>query len=311
MGWGGVTVWASKVKTTYAGFFDYDFDGGAGFGTSDYTFQSILTRKAGEMSAADRNKIDIVAVFGGVNDRSSSATNIDSGIVKFAQIVKTNFPNAVVKIFGMFTHLDKNTDIPQTLSVMQAYKDSGMYVYENRTCAPIEYITNSEYATHRYDIFQDGVHLNQSGQNRLFRYAMPGIINGSISVYDHDYQTIDGSCGIDFYQCNDMTYIRVQGTSATAIPTSSGYTVRMWEKSGIVKRLVSPSDLVTAFPCGIELNNYLGTIPLPGDIQIYSPNLNTLAVVFRIYPTNQDMAGWNMDNFTVRSSFLAIPTNLV
>ena len=126
MGWGGVTVWASTVKSTYPGFFDYDFDGGAGFGTSEYTFQSILTRKAGKMSADDRKNIDIIAVFGGVNDRTSSAENIIAGMKSFATIAKTNFPNARVKLFGMFTHIDIITDWQNTFNALQVYRSCSL-----------------------------------------------------------------------------------------------------------------------------------------------------------------------------------------
>ena len=309
MGWGGVTVWASTVKKTYPGFFDYDFDGGAGFGTSEYTFQSILSRKAGNMSAADRNNIDIIAVFGGVNDRTSSAENIIAGMKSFATIAKTNFPNACVKLFGMFTHIDIITDWQNTFNALQVYRSCSLNAGGAKTRAVMTYITNSEYVTHRYDIFQDGIHLTQTGQNYVLEKAVDGIINGSVSVAYQSTQTIKDSMQLVVEMINNVTTIKVVGKANVTIPT--GKNLRSADVATISKILVNPVTLDLAFACGFENSTYLGVMPFSGDVQFFSPSAANMTIVARLYAHSTDLMNWVVDNVTARACNYAVSTDLV
>lgn len=309
MGWGGVTVWASTVKSTYPGFFDYDFDGGAGFGTSEYTFQSILTRKAGKMSAADRSNIDIIAVFGGVNDRTSSAANIIAGMKSFATIAKTNFPNACVKLFGMFTHIDIITDWQNTFNALQIYRSCSLNAGGAKTRAVMTYITNSEYVTHRYDIFQDGIHLTQTGQNYVLEKAVDGIISGSVSVAYQSTQTIKDSMQLVVEMINNVTTIKVVGKANVTIPT--GKNLRSADVATIPKILVNPVTLDLAFACGYENENYLGIMPFAGDVQLFSPSAANMTIVARLYAHSTDLMNWVVDNVTARACNYAVSTDLV
>ena len=309
MGWGGVTVWASTVKKTYPGFFDYDFDGGAGFGTSEYTFQSILTRKAGNMTADDRNNIDIIAVFGGVNDRTSSAENIIAGMKSFATIAKTNFPNARVKLFGMFTHIDIITDWQNTFNALQVYRSCSLNAGGAKTRAVMTYITNSEYVTHRYDIFQDGIHLTQAGQNYVLEKALDGIINGSVSVAYQSTQTIKDNMQLVVEMINNVTTIKVVGKANVTIPT--GKNLRSVDVATISKILVNPVTLDLAFACGYENENYLGIMPFAGDVQFFSPSAANMTVVARLYAHSTDLMNWVVDNVTARACNYAVSTDLV
>ena len=309
MGWGGVTVWASTVKKTYPGFFDYDFDGGAGFGTSEYTFQSILTRKAGKMSAVDRSNIDIIAVFGGVNDRTSSAENIIAGMKSFATIAKTNFPNARVKLFGMFTHIDVITDWQNTFNALQVYRSCALNAGGSKARSVMTYITNSEYVTHRYDIFQDGIHLTQTGQNYVLEKAVDGIINGSVSVAYQSTQTIKDSMQLVVEMINNITTIKVVGKANVTIPT--GKNLRSVDVATISKILVNPVTLDLAFACGFENETYLGTMPFAGDVQFFSPSAGNMTVVARLYAHSTDLMNWVVDNITARACNYAVSTDLV
>ena len=309
MGWGGVTVWAASVKSTYPGFFDYDFDGGAGFGTSEYTFQSILTRKAGNMSADDRNNIDIIAVFGGVNDRTSSGENIIAGMQSFATIAKTNFPNARVKLFGMFTHIDINTDWQATFNVLQVYRACSHVAGGAKTRAIMTYITNSEYVTHRYDIFQDGVHLTQTGQNYVLEKALDGIINGSVSVAYQSTQTIKDNMQLVVEMTNNITTIKIVGKANVTIPTGSP--LRSVDVATISKILINPVTLDLAFACGFENEMYLGIMPFAGDIQLFSPSTSNMTVVARLYANTDQLKNWVVENVTARGCNVSMCTDLL
>ena len=309
MGWGGVNVWAATVKSTYPGFFDYDFDGGAGFGTSAHTFQSILTRKAGNMSADDRNNIDIIAVFGGVNDRTSSGENIIAGMQSFATIAKTNFPNACVKLFGMFTHIDIITDWLATFNVLQLYRSCSLYGGGSKTRAVMTYITNSEYVTHRYDIFQDGVHLTQIGQTCVLEKAVDGIINGSVSVAYQSTQTIKDNMQLVVEMINNITTIKVVGKANVNIPT--GNPLRSVDVATIPKILINPVTLDLAFACGFENEMYLGIMPFAGDIQFFSPSTSNMTVVARLYANTDQLKNWVVENVTARGCNVSICTDLL
>ena len=309
MGWGGVTVWAASVKSTYPGFFDYDFDGGAGFGTTEHSFQSVLTRKVGSMSAEQKSGVDIVAVFGGVNDRTSSGENIIAGMQSFATIVKTNFPNACVKLFGMFTHIDINTDWQATFNVLQVYRACSHVAGGAKTRAVMTYITNSEYVTHRYDIFQDGVHLTQTGQNYVLEKALDGIINGSVSVAYQSTQTIKDNMQLVVEMTNNITTIKVVGKANVTIPT--GNPLRSVDVATIPKILINPVTLDLAFACGFENEMYLGIMPFAGDVQFFSPSTSNMTVVARLYANTDQLKNWVVENVTARGCNVSMCTDLL
>lgn len=309
MGWGGVSVWASTVKAKYPGYFDYDFDGGAGFGTTEHSFQSVLTRKAGSMSAEQKSGVDIVAVFGGVNDRTCSGENIIAGMKSFATIVKTNFPNACVKLFGMFTHIDIITDWQATFNVLQVYRACSLNIGGDKTRAVMTYITNSEYVTHRYDIFQDGVHLTQAGQNYVLEKALNGIINGSVSVAYQSTQTIKDNMQLVVEMTNNITTIKVVGKANVTIPT--GTPLRSVDVATISKILINPVTLDLAFACGFENEMYLGIMPFAGDIQFFSPSTSNMTVVARLYANTDQLKNWVVENVTARGCNVSICTDLI
>lgn len=309
MGWGGVSVWASTVKAEYPGYFDYDFDGGAGFGTTEHSFQSVLTRKAGTMTDEQKSGVDIVAVFGGVNDRTSSTENIVAGMKSFATIVKTNFPNASVKLFGMFTHIDINTDWQNTFNTLQVYRDCSFNAGGSKTRAVMTYITNSEYVTHRYDIFQDGVHLTQTGQNYVLLKALDGIINGSVSVAYQSTQTIKDNMQLVVEMTNNITTIKVVGKANVTIPTGSP--LRSVDVATISKILINPVTLDLAFACGFENETYLGIMPFAGDVQFFSPSTSNMTVVARLYANTDQLKNWVVDNVTARGCNVSICTDLL
>ena len=309
MGWGGVSVWASTVKAEYPGYFDYDFDGGAGFGTTEHSFQSVLTRKAGSMSDEQKSGVDIVAVFGGVNDRTSSIENIVAGMKSFATIVKTNFPNASVKLFGMFTHIDINTDWQNTFNALQVYRSCSLNAGGAKTRAVMTYITNSEYVTHRYDIFQDGVHLTQTGQNYVLEKALDGIINGSVSVAYQSMQTIKDSMQLIVEMVNNVTTIKVVGKANVTIPTGSP--LRSVDVATISKILINPVTLDLAFACGFENEMYLGIMPFAGDIQLFSPSTSNMTVVARLYANTDQLKNWVVENVTARGCNVSMCTDLL
>lgn len=309
MGWGGVSVWASTVKNEYPGYFDYDFDGGAGFGTTEHSFQSVLTRKAGSMSAEQKSGVDIVAVFGGVNDRTSSTENIVAGMKSFATIVKTNFPNASVKLFGMFTHIDTITDWQNTFNALQVYRSCSLNAGGAKTRAVMTYITNSEYVTHRYDIFQDGVHLTQTGQNYVLEKALDGIINGSVSVAYRSTQTIKDSMQLVVEMINNITTIKVVGKANVNIPTGSP--LRSVDVATISKILINPVTLDLAFACGFENEMYLGIMPFAGDVQLFSPSTSNMTVVARLYANTDQLKNWVVENVTARGCNVSMCTDLL
>ena len=309
MGWGGVRVWASTVKADYSGYFDYDFDGGAGFGTTEHTFQSVLTRKAGSMSAEQKSGVDIIAVFGGVNDRTSSTENIVAGMKSFATIAKTNFPNASVKLFGMFTHIDINTDWQNTFNALQVYRSCSLNAGGAKTRAVMTYITNSEYVTHRYDIFQDGVHLTQTGQNYVLEKALDGIINGSVSVAYQSTQTIKDNMQLVVEMINNITTIKVVGKANVTIPTGSN--LRSADVATISKILINPVTLDLSFACGFENEMYLGIMPFAGDVQFFSPSTSNMTVVARLYANSKDLSNWVVDNVTARGCNVSMCTDLL
>lgn len=309
MGWGGVSVWASTVKAEYPGYFDYDFDGGAGFGTTEHSFQSVLTRKAGTMTDEQKSGVDIVAVFGGVNDRTCSGENIIAGMKSFATIVKTNFPNACVKLFGMFTHIDIITDWQATFNVLQVYRACSLNTGGDKTRAVMTYITNSEYVTHRYDIFQDGVHLTQAGQNYVLEKALNGIINGSVSVAYQSTQTIKDSMQLVVEMTNNITTIKVVGKANVTIPTGSP--LRSVDVATISKILINPVTLDLAFACGFENEMYLGIMPFAGDVQFFSPSTSNMTVVARLYANTDQLKNWVVDNVTARGCNVSICTDLL
>lgn len=309
LGWGGVRVWAATVKAEYPGYFDYDFDGGAGFGTTEHTFQSVLTRKAGSMTAEQKSGVDIVAVFGGVNDRTCSGENIIAGMKSFATIVKTNFPNASVKLFGMFTHIDTITDWQATFNVLQVYRACSHTAGGAKTRAVMTYITNSEYVTHRYDIFQDGVHLTQTGQNYVLEKALDGIINGSVSVAYQSTQTIKDNMQLVVEMVNNITTIKIVGKANVTIPT--GTPLRSVDVATISKILINPVTLDLAFACGFENEMYLGIMPFAGDIQLFSPSTSNMTVVARLYANTDQLKNWVVENVTARGCNVSICTDLI
>ena len=94
---GNVTGWVERVENAFAGTnvnVYHKYAGGSGFGIGTKTFTMLLDELAQDMTATQREKVSIIIVGGGYNDRNATASSIGSGMTSFHNIVKQYFKNA-------------------------------------------------------------------------------------------------------------------------------------------------------------------------------------------------------------------------
>lgn len=176
--------WTSKVKENL-GFSDeelYSASGhGAGFSSScSTTFLNLLQ----SLNIEEKNHVKQIVVCGGYNEPSDNT--VDTGIEEFVNFVKTNYPNAIVKI-GMVAHslnaTKNNTIINDTLNR-----------YMNCTLYGANYISNSECILCSYNHFSsDGFHPSDVGQYNLGKY-LSNVLFGNIDVIEPNV-SFTGSIG--------------------------------------------------------------------------------------------------------------------
>lgn len=135
----GGESWITKLLSTYPGAY-HTAQGGAGFATSTLgaSFLSLLQNLS--VSADDKIKVKQIIVQGGTNDGnllaagSITSANIISKIAEFSQYVKTNYPNAIIKVVYTGWRLD-NIYIGGFIDTREAYK-SGLISCNNAVFYP-------------------------------------------------------------------------------------------------------------------------------------------------------------------------------
>lgn len=179
--------------------------GGASFayniGTNNY-YDNLIAR-----NIQDKEAITDIFVFGGANDYAP-ADEVRTGIERFANYVKTDFPNATIHLAFLTKDLRaivKNYEIGAIEEYMKISNYGGTYV------------KNSEYAFCRYSDFNESLfHPTISAVPYLARVTAEMIKSNSIDVIREMQITVTAKsgCTINEYQqkmrmkqCNDTVYI--------------------------------------------------------------------------------------------------------
>lgn len=191
-----MTVWEEhlrmNLKATEGTNYFYGWYGGAGFVNGN--FLNILKSICGDTSeivpeykttgTPDFTKKTIVLVAGGWNDVSNDISVIRLGIKAFTEYLSSKFSDVELKL-AVLAYGDISVDTQHTTAQYDSIEDvvNSYNVLLGDLAVKTSYITNSEYITHRLDIWQsDGYHPNSGGHAWIGSLIANGVISGSCNV---------------------------------------------------------------------------------------------------------------------------------
>lgn len=156
-----------KINTIYSTAIN-----GSGFGVGGNTFQMSLQNLINTLNTDTKNLISDVYVLGGANDRSHTS-DIRSGAIEFATIVKTNLPNAKMHVgfLGYKTQLSDVATMYEAMRIYHTLQDIGF-----------TYCTGVDQCLRRTGIGSDTLHPNDYGAYCLARGVYNVIMTGATQV---------------------------------------------------------------------------------------------------------------------------------
>lgn len=176
---GNVTGWAD-VLVSRLGLNSSQYEllhkGGAGFSVAyqGKSFADLLN----DSSISDPETVTDIIVEGGYNEYAKPWSEIGPAIASFISIAKTKYPNAKIWIGFCGWKRDGQALYPLSKAVQSYMLGSQQY--------GAAYISNVQYALHDYsNVFaSDGIHANQTGQNRIAEITADVILGGSGAIYE-------------------------------------------------------------------------------------------------------------------------------
>lgn len=176
---GNVTGWPEVMVSRLglnADQYEILYRGGSGFSVA-YQGKSFIDL-LNDSSISDPETVTDVIVEGGYNEYTQTWAAIGSGIASFISAAKTKYPNA--KIWIGFCGWKRDG---------QALYDLSQAVYRYMLGSKqygAAYISNVQYAMHDYfRVFaSDGIHANQTGQDRIAEITADVILGGSGAIYE-------------------------------------------------------------------------------------------------------------------------------
>lgn len=161
-----------------------------------------------------KSAITDIYVVGGDNDVTNlnvdDPSPLNTAIQSFMNYVKTNFPNAAVHVACIAYRL--TGDSYKSAALNNVYSQCGRY--------GADFIENANFILHDTTLFgDDGIHINQNGQNLLANYLLSVVNGGGIEVTKQYRECglikqswisgIGGSTNIAMEMHNDLIYCRM------------------------------------------------------------------------------------------------------
>lgn len=188
---------------------------GTGFNPPDGSlkWENILSQYELPSSIA-KSAITDIYVVGGDNDVTNlnvdDPSPLNTAIQSFMNYVKTNFPNAKVHVACIAYRL--TGDNYKSAALNNVYSQCGRY--------GADFIENANFILHDTTFFgDDGIHVNQNGQNLLANYLLSVINGGGIEVTKQYRECklikqtwisgLGGSTNIAMEMHNNMIYCRM------------------------------------------------------------------------------------------------------
>lgn len=286
--------------------------GGIGFGTTPTNFYSLLNSHLSEIT--NKDKVTLVIVGGGYNDAGKTAQAVQTGITNFANLVKTQFPNASCLAVFMPWCVYPDAQQPNQRRVTQYNWRNGC-VNSN-----LRFIDNANMvlAVDDYNLMIDSKHPTSEGQNRLAACILNNLCGGSITVSKGQIQTgTAASIGIEsnnvFYNKYNSQWIDRDDPPETVV-FNEGSTNLNGDRDHIIATLTTDPLL---FKPTQSASDYYAKIPVNIGIRVLieAPNTRkyymiTGYILFNSngkltlhgYKTTDDNANWDtcyIDRFQI------------
>lgn len=137
-----------------------------------FTTTPSFTNALSQVEVPDHSKVTDIIVLGGYNDTSNPTTGMES----FMTYVKTNYPNAIVRLghIGWSRDSNKNLSLVQYKTVYKTICEYGGF-----------YLGELEYVLHDYSNFvSDGFHPNQKGQQDICNALLNTLLGNHSSTFN-------------------------------------------------------------------------------------------------------------------------------
>ena len=165
----------------------YDFHrGSSGFArTGEYSFLDVL--QDNESIITDKTEVTDVFVLGGANDQVDANANpfsvatIEAAMADFIAYVKTNYPNAVIRIGDVSKSIN---------SSYYKYATNVLTAYKNCTKYGAVYLDGSEDIMQKFSGFYGDVHPTEDYVNVIAGYVAQLINTNKCEVYNKIKPTI-------------------------------------------------------------------------------------------------------------------------
>lgn len=216
---GGITTFAELIANSGT-FETCQVAGAGGYGFATPTERNFLTL-LNDTQVDDPDSINLVVVFGGYNDRIFTSDNVETGISSFMTAAKQKFKNANFMI-GMVGWGKDSSQFAGLRNALEGYKSCSKY--------GAKYIDGIEYTLRNYgtDFRDDNIHPSQIGMNKLFKYALQGIIDGSchptVPFNNMGFSAVEGAPPISFNSYCDGNLACITSTGGLFMNNISGIT---------------------------------------------------------------------------------------
>ncbi len=232
---------------------------GASFGitpTDEHNFTQVLQGAVSGLSVKQRAEVTDIVVLGGCNDWPYDKTAIAAGVKAFANVAKTEFPNAKVWLF----YGGWSTSHTYRQGLQTAY-----YAYDS-TAPQFGFVCfNTLYRIlhNKNRLLADGVHPNADGQQRL-GYSVANAVLGSADVLDsaiyHHVRFKDITVGKAYHNGNNINLHIQTGSVTLDAPVSivgSGFT-KLFDVSCDILFGGAQDNVVSQFTNTVILNAAAG-----------------------------------------------------
>lgn len=200
-----IKSWVDYLKEYHKGNYFTSCEDGIGFDSENCwkTFNTQLTELITTMSDTEKEMTSLVIVGGGYNDRFVSEATLHNSLSDFKTIVKTNFPNAKIKIFG----------IGWCVQDLMRLKVHEAYSVFAKICGMYDMSFEKIHALHDYSLFTtDNVHPNEEGE-KLIASSIASSLNGNYR-YSVPWQTVTLTNSENVVSGNIQLGIAIEGDNA-------------------------------------------------------------------------------------------------
>lgn len=204
---GNYTSWGSLLAAKLNAKNQNSYKGGCGFYVTveNINFKTLVTRAAS--AATDATKVDCVIIGGGINDRKSNASEVQTAAAACVQEAINKFPNAKIFVFPMM--LAGRFISSASMNVLRAIESGCTSVASNRV---IVYGDCYDWIYDNESMHADSYHPNQNGQNAVANFML-NVLNGGCPTCHNGDATIAPANSANI---NAGSFIRRSGTMCSA-----------------------------------------------------------------------------------------------